>query len=98
MKQCLLLKTRENVAFPKDKKTSPRYTDIEYNFKEMCTNGIRDKWVPVTTAWRVLGLQMEERPPIWRVAANILNKLSRTADKGQSSNLGVRRGADNWLC
>ena len=27
-------------------------------------------WVPVTTAWRVLGLRMEERPPIWRVAVN----------------------------
>ena len=25
---------------------------------------------------------MEERPPIWRVAANKLNKQSRTADKG----------------
>ena len=23
----------------------------------------RVKWVPVTTAWRVLGLGMEERPP-----------------------------------
>ena len=22
-----------------------------------------DKWVPVTTAWRVLRLRMEERPP-----------------------------------
>ena len=31
----------------------------------------RDKWVPVTTAWRVLRLRMEERPPIWRVAANM---------------------------
>ena len=31
-------------------------------------------WVPVTTAWRVLRLRIEERPPIWRVAANILNK------------------------
>jgi hypothetical protein len=30
--------------------------------------------VPVTTAWRVLRLRMGERPPIWRVAANILNK------------------------
>ena len=40
------------------------------------------KWVPVTTAWRVLRLQMEERLPVWRVAANILNKQSRTADKG----------------
>jgi len=27
----------------------------------------RDKWVHVTTAWRVLRLRMEERPPIWRV-------------------------------
>jgi hypothetical protein len=34
----------------------------------------RDKWVPVTTTWRVLRLRMEERPPIWRMAANILNK------------------------
>jgi len=25
---------------------------------------------------------MEERPPIWRVAANKLNKQSRTADEG----------------
>jgi hypothetical protein len=32
---------------------------------------------------------------IWRVAANILNKQSRTVDKGWSSNLGVGRGANN---
>jgi hypothetical protein len=55
----------------------------------------RDKWVPVTTAWRVLRLRMEERPPIWMVAANILNKQSRTADKEWSSSLGVGRGANN---
>jgi hypothetical protein len=42
---------------------------------------VRDKWVPVTTAWRVLRLRMEERPPIYRVPANILNNQSRTADK-----------------
>jgi hypothetical protein len=30
-----------------------------------------------------------------RVAANILNKQSRTADKGWSSSLGVGRGANN---
>jgi hypothetical protein len=30
-----------------------------------------------------------------RVAANILNKQSRTADNGWSSSLGVGRGADN---
>jgi hypothetical protein len=32
------------------------------------------KWVPVTTAWRVLRLRIEERPPKWRVPTNILNK------------------------
>jgi len=40
----------------------------------------RDKWVAVTTAWRVLRLRVEERPAIWRVTANVLNRLSRTAD------------------
>ena len=53
------------------------------------------RWVPVTTAWRVLRLWMEEWPPIWRVAANKLNKQSRTADEGWSSSLGVGRGANN---
>ena len=38
---------------------------------------------------------MEERPPMWRVAANTLNKQSRIADKGWFSSLGVGRGADN---
>jgi len=55
---------------------------------------ICDKWVPVTSEWGVLRLRMEDRPPIWRVAANILNKQSRTVDKGWSS-LGVGRGAEN---
>ena len=54
-----------------------------------------DKWVPVTTAWRVLRLRMEERPPIWRVAANILNKQSMATDKGWSSISGVGRCANN---
>jgi hypothetical protein len=35
---------------------------------------------------------MEERPPIWRVAVNMLNKQSRTADKGRSSSLGLGEG------
>jgi len=55
----------------------------------------RDKWVPVTTAWCVLRLQIEERPPIWREAANILNKQLRTTDMGWSFSLGVGRGAKN---
>jgi len=54
-----------------------------------------DKWVPVTAAWCVLRLRREEGPPIWRVAANILNKQSRTTDKGWSSSLGFGRGANN---
>jgi hypothetical protein len=54
-----------------------------------------DKWAPVTTAWRILGLQMEEQPPIWRVDANILNKQYWTAYKGRSSSLAVGRGAKN---
>ena len=53
------------------------------------------KWVPVTTAWRDLRLRIEERPPIWWAAANILNKQSRTVDKGLSSSLEVGRGANN---
>jgi len=43
---------------------------------------MHDKRVPVATAWRVLRLRMEERPPIWRSAANILNNQSRKDDKG----------------
>ena len=54
-----------------------------------------DKWVPAPTAWCVLGLWMEEQPTIWRIAANILNKQSRTADKEWSSSLGVGQGANN---
>ena len=57
--------------------------------------GIHDKWVPITTAWHVLRLRMEEQPPIWTAAANILNNQSRAADKGWSSSWGVGRGANN---
>jgi hypothetical protein len=51
-------------------------------FFSRITYEIRDEWVPVTMEWRVFRLRMEERPPVWRVAANILNKQSRTANKG----------------
>jgi hypothetical protein len=40
----------------------------------------RDKWVPVTTAWHVLRLRMNELQT-WKVATNILNKQLQTADK-----------------
>jgi len=56
------------------------------------------KWVPVTTAWRVLKFRVEEQPRIWRVAANWLNKQSRTADRGWCSCLGVGRGAKTHHC
>ena len=60
-----------------------------------CNSVLKYKWVPVTTAWRVLRLRVEEWPPIRRVAANILNKQSQTADEGLSSSLGVGWGANN---
>ena len=53
-------------------------------------------WVPVTTAWGVpwvadggVGLQ------IWRLAANILNKQSWTADQEWYSSLGIWSEAKN---
>jgi hypothetical protein len=49
-----------------------------------------NKWVPVTTAWRVLRLWMEDWPPIWRVAVNVFNKQPRKADKEWSFSLEVR--------
>ena len=50
--------------------------------------GITIKWVAVTTAWRIHRLRMEERPPVWKVAANILNNQSWKAEKRWSSSLG----------
>jgi len=41
------------------------------------------------------GCGWKEWPPIWMIAANILNKQSRTVDKGWSSSLGVGRGANS---
>jgi len=54
-----------------------------------------DKRFSVTMARPFLRLGLEEWPPIWRVAANMLNKQSQTADKGWSSSLGVWQGANN---
>jgi hypothetical protein len=33
---------------------------------------IRVKWVPVTTAWRVLRLRMEERPPVMEASCKYI--------------------------
>ena len=52
--------------------------------------------VTVRTAWRFLRLRKEERPALCGVAANILKKLLRTADKEwTSSSLGFGRVAKN---
>ena len=50
---------------------------------------------PVTTAWRVLRLRIEERPPIRRVEANRLNKQPRTADEVWTFSLWFGRSANN---
>jgi hypothetical protein len=47
-------------------KTTMRLSTREY-FNEFChptSVKTRVKWVPVTTAWGVLRLRMEERPPV----------------------------------
>ena len=75
--------------FKKNKKNYKQNTLCIYSLY------IRDKWVPVTTAWHVLRLRMEERPSIQRVAAKISNEQWRTANKGWSSSLGNGRGAKN---
>jgi len=46
------------------------------------------KCVPATTAWHIW-------PPTWKVVANILNKRSWTAEKGNPPNLSVGRSANN---
>jgi hypothetical protein len=56
---------------------------------------MHDNWVPVTTTWHIVMLWMEGRPLIWRVAVEMLNNESRTADKGWSSSLGFGHGANN---
>jgi len=58
------------------------HTHIQHELLSRYRGYASDKWVPVTTARYSLLLRMEERPPIWKVAAKILNKQSRTADKG----------------
>jgi hypothetical protein len=70
----------------------PRNLSVELRYLLQYT---RDKWVLVTTAWRVLRLRMEGRRLIWMVAASILNKQLRTTDKGWPSSFGVRRGANS---
>jgi hypothetical protein len=75
--------------------TNTLCTPLSSPIRATCPAHLIRLWVPVTTAWRVLRLRMEERPPIWRVAVNKLNKQPRTANEEWSSSLGVGRGASN---
>ena len=51
---------------------------------------LRDKWVPVTTAWRFLRLRMEGLPPIWKITANV---LYRRSSHGQPK----KNGLPSWV-
>jgi len=69
------------------------FYERNYILQELLT---RDRWAPVTTEWRVLGLRMEERPSVWSIAANVLNKQAvPDSRQGGSCSWGVGRGANN---
>jgi hypothetical protein len=51
--------------------------------------------VPVPTAWRVLGLQMEERPPAMEGSCEYIEKAAADKRKGVVSSLGVGRWTNN---
>jgi hypothetical protein len=77
-------------------KVPTRYEEWNGDFKNEFSLSLHVNWVPChhgmarhRVADTGVGLQ------IWRVAANILNKQSRTADRGWPSSLGVGRGAKN---
>jgi hypothetical protein len=66
----------------KNKKHGVLMTLVSHNNLQKKNSYVHDKRVPVTRAWWVLSLRIQERPPIRSVAANILYKEYRTADKG----------------
>jgi len=54
------------------------------------------KRVHVTTTSNLLSLRMQESSPARKVAANVLNKQSRTAEKEWSSSLGFAQGGNDF--
>jgi hypothetical protein len=54
---------------------------IHYLFPYTKHINFRDKLVPVTTAWRVLRLRMEQRPADRKGSCKYIEQQSRTADK-----------------
>jgi len=49
----------------------------------------------VTSAWCVLGLRMEEQPPVWRVAAKYIESAVVDSQQGVSFSLEVGQGDNN---
>jgi hypothetical protein len=45
---------------------------LSCKIKEDCVLKSHVRWVPVTTAWRVFGLRMEERPPAMEVSCKYI--------------------------
>jgi hypothetical protein len=56
----------------------------------------RVRWVPCHHGMARPQVADGDGLQIWRVAANILNKQSRAADKGWSSSLGVESGVNKF--
>ena len=96
LSRLLCIKSNRAKFYMKSARNIVLYSILVFILIMMIMMMIRAKRVPVTTACHVLRLRMEERPPIWKVAANILNKQSRTADKGWFSSLGVGQVANNY--
>jgi hypothetical protein len=52
-------------------------------------NTYRVKWLPVTTAWRVLRLRMEERPPVMEGSCEYIESAVADSLQGVVLQLGV---------
>jgi hypothetical protein len=58
------------------------------NFITFSLSEYRVRWVPVTTAWRVLGLRMEERPPAMEVSCEYIEQAAVDKRQGVDIQLG----------
>ena len=67
-----------------------------YHYAYLTRHG---EWVPVATTWRFLRLLMGWHDlRMWRIASNILNEQTRTADWGWYSTVGVRKEQKKTVC